>query len=299
MSVRFRSKIEKLQRSNMMFFPPRCLLWALLNFWMIFITESCLRWFAAASDLWLFGSQDKLLAASCLYITLIHKLRRSSKLSPHSCNMLQSFSLLSSSLMSYRFMSFVLLLLLLLLHCSVLPRSPSSSSEPLEEHHVAQLLRRFSTDLSLGRHLSLDRALAHHLHQCSYHLRLFRNWLISGQDPLEYFYGQPLAPPSISPPSQPHALFNHCSRFSLDCACSVADSHALPLDVSACLPVSVVMQIASWTGLSCLGFFGPFLPPLQWCQKLFPSFSPNCEPFLKPLWNQIKAMVISIFCKSI
>lgn len=89
-------------------------------------------------------------------------------------------------------MSFVLPLLL---HCSVLPRSPSSSSEPLEEHHVAQLLRRFSTDLSLGRHISLDSALAHHLHQCSYHLRLFRNWLISGQDPLEYLHGQPLARP--------------------------------------------------------------------------------------------------------
>ncbi|XP_044212727.1 inositol hexakisphosphate and diphosphoinositol-pentakisphosphate kinase 2 isoform X3 [Thunnus albacares] len=67
--------------------------------------------------------------------------------------------------------------------------SLSYKDEPLEEHHVAQLLRRFSTDLSLGRYLSLDRALAHHLHQCSYHLRLFRNWLISGQDPLEYFYG--------------------------------------------------------------------------------------------------------------
>ncbi|XP_050931544.1 inositol hexakisphosphate and diphosphoinositol-pentakisphosphate kinase 2 isoform X3 [Lates calcarifer] len=67
--------------------------------------------------------------------------------------------------------------------------SLSYKDEPLEEHHVAQLLRRFSTDLSLGRHLSLDGALAHHLHQCSYHLRLFRNWLISGQDPLEYLHG--------------------------------------------------------------------------------------------------------------
>ncbi|KAG8001163.1 Inositol hexakisphosphate and diphosphoinositol-pentakisphosphate kinase 1 [Nibea albiflora] len=67
--------------------------------------------------------------------------------------------------------------------------SLSYKDEPLEEHHVAQLLRCFSTDLSLGRHLSLDGALAHHLHQCSYHLRLFRNWLISGQDPLEYLYG--------------------------------------------------------------------------------------------------------------
>uniref|UniRef100_A0A8C9WHR9 Inositol hexakisphosphate and diphosphoinositol-pentakisphosphate kinase n=1 Tax=Scleropages formosus TaxID=113540 RepID=A0A8C9WHR9_SCLFO len=63
------------------------------------------------------------------------------------------------------------------------------TNEPLEEHHVAQLLRRFSTDQSLGRQLSLDRALAHHLHQCSYHLRLFRNWLISGQDTLDCLYG--------------------------------------------------------------------------------------------------------------
>ncbi|KAM8876658.1 inositol hexakisphosphate and diphosphoinositol-pentakisphosphate kinase 2 isoform 4-T4 [Synchiropus picturatus] len=63
------------------------------------------------------------------------------------------------------------------------------TNEPLEEHQVAQLLRCFSTDLSLGHHLSLDGALAHHLHQCSYHLRLFRNWLITGQDPLEYLNG--------------------------------------------------------------------------------------------------------------
>ncbi|XP_042170652.1 inositol hexakisphosphate and diphosphoinositol-pentakisphosphate kinase 2 isoform X3 [Oncorhynchus tshawytscha] len=67
--------------------------------------------------------------------------------------------------------------------------SLSYKDEPLEEHHVAQLLRRFSTDASLCRPLSLDGALAHHLNQCSYHLRLFRNWLISGQEPLEYFYG--------------------------------------------------------------------------------------------------------------
>uniref|UniRef100_A0A673KFG7 Inositol hexakisphosphate and diphosphoinositol-pentakisphosphate kinase n=1 Tax=Sinocyclocheilus rhinocerous TaxID=307959 RepID=A0A673KFG7_9TELE len=58
------------------------------------------------------------------------------------------------------------------------------TNEPLEEHQVAQLLRRFSTDPNIGH-----PALAHHLHQCSYHLRLFRNWLISGQDPLEYLYG--------------------------------------------------------------------------------------------------------------
>ncbi|XP_047219086.1 inositol hexakisphosphate and diphosphoinositol-pentakisphosphate kinase 2 isoform X4 [Girardinichthys multiradiatus] len=65
-----------------------------------------------------------------------------------------------------------------------------TSTEPLEEHHVAQLLRFLSADLSSGRHqLSLDHTLAHHLHQCSYHLRLFRNWLISGQDPLECLHG--------------------------------------------------------------------------------------------------------------
>ncbi|XP_058854959.1 inositol hexakisphosphate and diphosphoinositol-pentakisphosphate kinase 1-like isoform X10 [Acipenser ruthenus] len=62
------------------------------------------------------------------------------------------------------------------------------TNEALEEHHVAQLLRRFSTDQALGRHLSMDRALAHHLHHCSYHLRLFRNWLISGQDTIECLY---------------------------------------------------------------------------------------------------------------
>ncbi|XP_027871470.1 inositol hexakisphosphate and diphosphoinositol-pentakisphosphate kinase 2 isoform X41 [Xiphophorus couchianus] len=68
--------------------------------------------------------------------------------------------------------------------------SLSYKDESVEEHHVAQLLRFLSTDLSSGcRQLSLDHALAHHLHQCSYHLRLFRNWLISGQDPLECLHG--------------------------------------------------------------------------------------------------------------
>ncbi|XP_077942108.1 inositol hexakisphosphate and diphosphoinositol-pentakisphosphate kinase 2 isoform X6 [Gasterosteus aculeatus] len=69
------------------------------------------------------------------------------------------------------------------------PEMKQSGLEPPDERRVAQLLRPFSTDLSLGRHLSLDGALAHHLHQCSYHLRLFRNWLVSGQDPLEYLHG--------------------------------------------------------------------------------------------------------------
>ncbi|XP_035376637.1 inositol hexakisphosphate and diphosphoinositol-pentakisphosphate kinase 2 isoform X1 [Electrophorus electricus] len=62
------------------------------------------------------------------------------------------------------------------------------TNEPLEEQQVAQLLRRFSCDPN-DPNFILDSALAHHLHQCYYHLRLFRNWLISGQDPLEYLYG--------------------------------------------------------------------------------------------------------------
>eukprot|EP00063_Salmo_salar_P057008 XP_014031843.1 PREDICTED: inositol hexakisphosphate and diphosphoinositol-pentakisphosphate kinase 1-like isoform X1 [Salmo salar] len=95
-------------------------------------------------------------------------------------------------------------------------------SEPLEEHHVAQLLRRFSTDASLCCPLSLDGALAHHLNQCSYHLRLFRNWLISGQDPLEYFYGQPPSPsstPCPPMPFKPSAVLLADLRFGLVLVC--------------------------------------------------------------------------------
>ncbi|XP_009992585.1 PREDICTED: inositol hexakisphosphate and diphosphoinositol-pentakisphosphate kinase 1 [Chaetura pelagica] len=58
-----------------------------------------------------------------------------------------------------------------------------------EHHHVAQLLRRFSCDRATSRNISLDATLAHHLQHCSYHLRLFRSWLISGQDDLECLYG--------------------------------------------------------------------------------------------------------------
>eukprot|EP00063_Salmo_salar_P057009 XP_014031844.1 PREDICTED: inositol hexakisphosphate and diphosphoinositol-pentakisphosphate kinase 1-like isoform X2 [Salmo salar] len=96
------------------------------------------------------------------------------------------------------------------------------TNEPLEEHHVAQLLRRFSTDASLCCPLSLDGALAHHLNQCSYHLRLFRNWLISGQDPLEYFYGQPPSPsstPCPPMPFKPSAVLLADLRFGLVLVC--------------------------------------------------------------------------------
>uniref|UniRef100_A0A8B9X5G0 Inositol hexakisphosphate and diphosphoinositol-pentakisphosphate kinase n=1 Tax=Bos mutus grunniens TaxID=30521 RepID=A0A8B9X5G0_BOSMU len=69
----------------------------------------------------------------------------------------------------------------------------SSSATPPEllddQHPVVRLLRGFSSDCTGGRPVSLDAALAHHLHQCSYHLRLFRNWLRSGQDDPECLYG--------------------------------------------------------------------------------------------------------------
>ncbi|XP_042743917.1 inositol hexakisphosphate and diphosphoinositol-pentakisphosphate kinase 1 isoform X3 [Lagopus leucura] len=64
-----------------------------------------------------------------------------------------------------------------------------SGLDAFEHHHVAQLLRRFSSDSATGRNICLDATLAHHLQQCSYHLRLFRSWLISGQDDLECLYG--------------------------------------------------------------------------------------------------------------
>ncbi|XP_050655351.1 inositol hexakisphosphate and diphosphoinositol-pentakisphosphate kinase 1 isoform X8 [Macaca thibetana thibetana] len=58
-----------------------------------------------------------------------------------------------------------------------------------DQHPVVRLLRSFSSDCTGGRPVSLDATLAHHLHQCSYHLRLFRNWLRSGQDDPECLYG--------------------------------------------------------------------------------------------------------------
>ncbi|XP_063305030.1 inositol hexakisphosphate and diphosphoinositol-pentakisphosphate kinase 1 isoform X2 [Pelobates fuscus] len=63
--------------------------------------------------------------------------------------------------------------------------------ECLEEKEVAQLLRRFSSEYPQTSNVCLDGAMAHHLRQCYYHLRLFRNWLISGQDDLDLdcFYG--------------------------------------------------------------------------------------------------------------
>ncbi|XP_054985874.1 inositol hexakisphosphate and diphosphoinositol-pentakisphosphate kinase 1 isoform X3 [Sorex araneus] len=70
------------------------------------------------------------------------------------------------------------------------PASLKHRDELLDDQHpVVQLLRSFSSDCSGGRPVSLDATLAHHLHQCSYHLRLFRNWLRSGQDDPECLYG--------------------------------------------------------------------------------------------------------------
>ncbi|KAM4830312.1 inositol hexakisphosphate and diphosphoinositol-pentakisphosphate kinase 1 isoform X3 [Urocitellus parryii] len=70
------------------------------------------------------------------------------------------------------------------------PASLKHRDELLDDQHpVVRLLRSFSSDCPGGRPVSLDATLAHHLHQCSYHLRLFRNWLRSGQDDPECLYG--------------------------------------------------------------------------------------------------------------
>ncbi|XP_030433151.1 inositol hexakisphosphate and diphosphoinositol-pentakisphosphate kinase 1 isoform X2 [Gopherus evgoodei] len=63
------------------------------------------------------------------------------------------------------------------------------TNDVLEHCRVVPLLCRFPSDYAMRQNISLDATLAHHLHQCSYHLRLFRSWLISGQDDLECLYG--------------------------------------------------------------------------------------------------------------
>ena len=74
------------------------------------------------------------------------------------------------------------------------PLGPPAPPELLDDQHpVVRLLRSVSSDCTGGRPVSLDAALAHHLHQCSYHLRLFRNWLRSGRDDPECLYGTPAA----------------------------------------------------------------------------------------------------------
>ncbi|XP_041693758.1 inositol hexakisphosphate and diphosphoinositol-pentakisphosphate kinase 2 isoform X2 [Coregonus clupeaformis] len=72
------------------------------------------------------------------------------------------------------------------------PEIKQTGLEPLDEHHVAQLLKGLFTDpvlLCCPSLASLDRAMAHHLHQCPYHLRLLMNCLVSGQDLPECLYG--------------------------------------------------------------------------------------------------------------
>eukprot|EP00063_Salmo_salar_P005375 XP_013980210.1 PREDICTED: inositol hexakisphosphate and diphosphoinositol-pentakisphosphate kinase 1 isoform X3 [Salmo salar] len=80
------------------------------------------------------------------------------------------------------------------------------TNEPLDEHLVAQLLKGLVTDPALLCCPSLDRAMAHHLHQCPYHLRLLRNWLVSGQDLPECLHGQP----SVDLPCPPLHPFMQC-----------------------------------------------------------------------------------------
>ncbi|XP_077173886.1 inositol hexakisphosphate and diphosphoinositol-pentakisphosphate kinase 1 isoform X3 [Paroedura picta] len=63
------------------------------------------------------------------------------------------------------------------------------TNDELEGECLAWLLRRFSSDFATSRNISLDAPLSRHLHQCFYHLRLFRKWLVSGRDDLESLDG--------------------------------------------------------------------------------------------------------------
>ncbi|XP_010188898.1 PREDICTED: inositol hexakisphosphate and diphosphoinositol-pentakisphosphate kinase 1, partial [Mesitornis unicolor] len=101
--------------------------------------------------------------------------------------------------------------------------------DAIEHHHVAQLLRRFSSDYATSRNISLDAALAHHLQQCSYHLRLFRSWLISGQQDLECLYGFEGCSmvPTIYPLETLHnSLSLRQMNEFLTAVCRSCDSHA-------------------------------------------------------------------------
>lgn len=104
----------------------------------------------------------------------------------------------------------VLLLLLSLLSPPVSLLSASYPSEPPEEHHIVQHLgpQNPSEPAPLGfPPLAVDGAMAHHLHRCPYHLRLFTNWLVSGQEPPMSLHGQPQQTKRTSfylpPPSGP------------------------------------------------------------------------------------------------
>ncbi|XP_029377847.1 inositol hexakisphosphate and diphosphoinositol-pentakisphosphate kinase 2 isoform X1 [Echeneis naucrates] len=61
-----------------------------------------------------------------------------------------------------------------------------------DEFPVVQLLEGLPAELAvLGfAPLAVDGATAHHLHHCPYHLRLFRTWLMSGQELPESLHGQ-------------------------------------------------------------------------------------------------------------
>uniref|UniRef100_A0A3B4VPB2 Uncharacterized protein n=1 Tax=Seriola dumerili TaxID=41447 RepID=A0A3B4VPB2_SERDU len=61
-----------------------------------------------------------------------------------------------------------------------------------DELHVVQLLEGLPAELALPGFapLAVDRAMAHHLHHCPYHLRLLKTWLMSGQELPESLHGQ-------------------------------------------------------------------------------------------------------------
>ncbi|XP_067357366.1 inositol hexakisphosphate and diphosphoinositol-pentakisphosphate kinase 2 isoform X7 [Channa argus] len=65
------------------------------------------------------------------------------------------------------------------------------TNEPSDELHVVHLLGGILAELTQqgSTPLAVDRAMAHHLHRCPYHLRLLKTWLMSGQELHESLHG--------------------------------------------------------------------------------------------------------------
>ncbi len=74
------------------------------------------------------------------------------------------------------------------------PCSTSPPSEPSDKLHVVQPLGGLHAEPALlwCPPLALDRAMAHHLRHCPYHLRQLKSWLVSGREFPESLHGQPL-----------------------------------------------------------------------------------------------------------
>lgn len=148
--------------------------------------------------------------------------------------------------------------------CSLFPSpcSPSRPSEPPEDHHVVQLLGPqppAEPALQGFPPLAVEGAMAHHLLHCHYHLRLLRNWLVSGQELLKSLHGY-YSPPFVSSSS----LWPHSA--------SVGGSGTLPVQNELCISFSFFL-LSSWPVI--LSFFSLF-PPVRSSSLLCQSHLLGC-----------------------